>query len=444
MPRRIGPPEVEAQSEAGDELAREYERLLQLHLVSLLHGGPLSFCQLVYHAGGAFPTDVQSALATLVAIGEIIESGGYYSLRSLGKQPFALAGSLLQESMIREEEQTAVHASGLTQCIFADPHPADYDWRFTWASLAKLSRLLEAPIKHGARIASLGAPSLYLFLARQGTKVTLFDRSHSAISDLRGAGFTEALIEHDLFYPIPDKRLVFDVVMADPPWYPEFYRAFVLRASELLSDQGVMLLSVLPWLTRPSASQDRAEVLSFAGRMGFDLIQAIPRFLSYETPTFEKAALGRRGIDCGDWRKGDIFLLRHSKSRAPVLAEGPTLEEPEWDEFRFGTLKVKLRRRGEKTSQRFAARPIGGDVPILDTVSRRWPFRSAIDLWTSRNAAYSVEGLEPLRAALKMLEEGRDPEQVAHRVVLEHSLATEDEQTLVDLLRQLKRQMLEP
>lgn len=414
---------------------KEYERLLRLHILSLLSSRPVSFSEIVRNAGGAFPTDVRKTLHSLSTHGHVRLRGDRYSLARKRAQslfsPFSIRGN-----PIHENDQTVESRSARKTPVLADPHPADYDWRFTLQSMAKVSHLLKHAA-HGSKIALLGTPSLFLYLKQRGTDAVLFDRSQSLIADLYAAGFQRNLIRHDMFEPFHDIPRKFQVALADPPWYPEFFKAFTIRASELLSQEGLLLLSILPWLTRPSAISDRAEIINFASQVGFDLIEVSPQFFRYETPTFELAALNTQGIKCGDWRSGDLYAFRKVREHAESPQMSPVPGEAEWDEFRFGNLKVKLRHRDDKGQRGFHARPISGRAPVLQTVSRRWPLRSEIDLWTSGNVAYTVQGLRPLRAAFKMLQKGKTPDRVGHEVAVQYGLTRDNEQSLVQLLKEL-------
>ncbi len=421
---------------------KEYERLLRRHILSLLSSCPISFCEIVRNAGGAFPTDVRKSLHSLSTQGHVRLRGDRYSLARKRAQslvsPFSIRGN-----PIHRNDQTVERRSARKTPLLADPHPADYDWRFTLQSMAKVSQLLKHDA-HGSKIALLGTPSLFLYLMQRGADAVLFDRSQSLIADLRSAGFRRNLIRHDMFQPFHHRAGKFHLALADPPWYPEFFKAFTIRASELLSQEGLLLLSILPWLTRPSAISDRAEIIDFASRVGFDLIEVSPQFFRYKTPTFELAALSTQGIECGDWRSGDLYAFRKVREQTERPHVPPIPGEAQWDDFRFGNLKVKLRHRDDKAQRGFHARPITGRAPVLQTVSRRWPLRSEIDLWTSGNVAYTVEGLQPLRAAFKMLQKGKTPDRVGHQVAVQYALPKDHEQSLVQLLKELTEKRRHP
>jgi hypothetical protein len=113
-----------------------------------------------------------------------------------------------------------------------------------------------------------------------------------------------------MFDPLLEFKGKYDVVISDPPWYLPFYKASILRSAELLKEQGLLLISVPSWLTRPSAIKDRIEIMKFATNAGFDLNESAPGLLSYQCPKFEQIDLAMQGIYCGNWRQGDLFVFR--------------------------------------------------------------------------------------------------------------------------------------
>lgn len=412
-----------------------YRKLLEDHLLSILQEGPQELHELIKAAEGAFPLDVVEALDFLAMCGQITKRENVVQITAGAKARthphvgFTPIG-LLKANRDVEEEFSKLHKH------LSEPHPLDYDWRFTADSITRLTDILERDVKSNARIALLGTPTLHAFLARRGGQVTLFDRSKSLLNDLRKLGFSDNLVQHDLLIPFEDAYPAFDIAVADPPWYPEHYNAFILRAAELLRTGGVLLLSVLPWLTRPSAIEDRASTISNSLSAGFHLIQLIPCFLSYETPSYERATLRKHGLEYGSWRQGDLFLF-HYVNKAERSSASLVPEEEEWDEFLIGKVKVKLKRRMNAVAGRFSCKPVQGETPILDTVSRRDPLRSSIDLWTSRNAAYSVEGIDILREALSGLEHHRNAIQIADELAKKHSLSESNKQNLISVLNEL-------
>jgi hypothetical protein len=191
------------------------------------------------------------------------------------------------------------------------------------------------------------------------------------------------------------------MVIADPPWYLEFYRAFIFQASQLLKEDGVLALSVLPLLTRPSAVRDREEILQMATEAGFHLVSAEAGRLGYQTPAFERATFKTHGISSPNWRRGDLFLFqRIGAPRSVGRVRTAASVEGDWDTYQIGRSQIKVRRRAEHETCRFVATPLGRTGSVLESVSRRLPVRALIDVWSSNNAAYAIQGLHVLRAAL--------------------------------------------
>ena len=367
---------------SGDNTLDEaHTQRLHRHIVRALRIKPLTFCETIRVSAGAYPAEVQGALNVLVATEQVRETNGVFSVPGWAKPSLPEIDYSRQSSsdlVLRDKSRVSSRSSTAT---FADPHPADYDWRYTSASIVELKSRLGSIVERGGRIALFGATTLFLSLAVSTPHVVLFDRSASRLKDIESIGFKTGLIRHDLFDPIPDANREYDVVVADPPWYPEFHRAFILRSTQLLRDEGLLFLSVLPWLTRPSAIADRADIVKFALRSGFDLTEVVSGILGYESPKFERIALKKNRITCGDWRFGDLFVFRRINEPSPDLAIERPVDEPEWEEYRFGNRKIKVRLRPEHSTIRFCFAPATGISPIFEGVSRRSPFRSRIDLW---------------------------------------------------------------
>jgi hypothetical protein len=321
--------------------------------------------------------------------------------------------------------------------MFPEPHPADYDWRFTANASRALSEDIRASGKPN-RIALLGAPTLFHELCILGWDVTLFDRNPRTIEKLRQRWPVAALEQADLFSPPPQNIQPFDLVFADPPWYVDFYQAFILRGAQMLRDGGTLMLSVLPWLTRPEAVRDRAAVLSFAIEAGFDLRDCRSGAIGYESPRFEQEALATHGIKCHDWRFGDLYWFRKAADPPPTLALHPRSQvDYEWDTFEVGTQQIKLKHGLGLERGTFTCRPVAKAGSVFDSVSRRAPSRSRIDLWTSGNLAYTVTGAAVLRSVLLELQGGSTVADALEQCACEFTLTLNETATLQKLLREL-------
>jgi len=70
------------------------------------------------------------------------------------------------------------------------------------------------------------------------------------------------------------------VVVADPPWYPERIRVFLLAAARLTSPGATILLAQPAVATRPGVLPERAGILAFAHDTGLETIAIIPGALA--------------------------------------------------------------------------------------------------------------------------------------------------------------------
>ncbi len=409
-----------------DVSQRAYSERLEAFLENQLQGKTMPFLEIVCRAEGAYPTDVLKTLDSLVSRKRLEKHRELYGL--VGQKYGEGKG---YDRPIQLGENFPLNALNVSS-VFSNPHPADYDWRYTSKAKDELVKRLEPHIQCGAKVALFGAPTLLLSLHKLGMLATLFDVSSSTLADLEAAGITAGrMVCHDLFDRLPEFSRKFDVVVADPPWYVQFDEAFILRSSEILKQHGTLMLSVLPWLTRPSAIKDRSDIIAFAIKAGFCLGEVVPGAVSYQTPKFEQIALSMQGVHCGNWRVGDLFVFR--KVAETTLPNVPCpKDEPTWDEYRFGDIKVKLRRRVRTESGRLVVQSVSEEGPYLRTVSRRSPLRRKIDLWTSDNVAYSVSRPDIVRASLNMLQSGKDPKVVVEAVG--SSLSPSEKSMLLKLL----------
>lgn len=375
----------------------KYERALASRLSVLLKRGPVNLGSLISKSEGAYPTDVLAVLYKLQRAG---------NAKELQKDVWTSCESV---SLISETKGTDEISPWEDELKFPEPHPLDFDWRFSRHTLEYLEKT--AVISNAKTIAVLGAPTLFKYLADRGKDVHLFDRNQQITSYLKKAGY-EGVSTCDLFRFHSDSR--FDSVVADPPWYLDHYRAFIESARRLLNSGGNLLLSILPRLTRPLAESDRTEILEFTSERGFDLTSAEPGVLRYVSPLFEVEALKSEGLNLSAWRLGDLgtFALRerHVSEFKPEYLE----EDQPWRTFEVGRTVVKVKWKGiHSESVSFDCHNVsGGNGARFQSVSRRSPLRSTINVWTSRNVAMQVSRPDLACVALELMEKGHPSEEV--------------------------------
>ena len=272
------------------------------------------------------------------------------------------------------------------------PHPLDYAWHFSSDTADRLLRRLAALTEPGQRIGHLGTPTLH------GRAVSeLPDRTHVLI-DLDQRRIAAAphtaradAIQLDLLDPgLPD--LLFDLCIADPPWYPEHTGCFMNAAAIMLRPGGRLLLSFAGRLTRPRLEVDRAEIIAAAGGDALRLDQFEPSTCRYRTPPFEYQAFAAAGLRCipEAWRSGDLLTFSREESQPPARR---ILAHPRWLSIEVEQIPLHVRPDAPTHGSALISSLVDGDV--LQTVSRRAPVRSSVALWTSRNRVFASR--DPVR-----------------------------------------------
>lgn len=341
------------------------------------------------------------------------------------------ADRLLQELLSSPSGFEAAN-NGIVNSV-PDPHPLDFDWRFVEPSF----RYLEAEIcSHShSSIGIFGAPTLFLFLTDRGYDAALYDKNERLVQSLKGRGHLKVFVT-DLFDAVEIHER-YDVVVADPPWYRPDYLAFTRTAQSVIPVGGILLLSVLPRLTRPGASADRQQILSDAFLAGLDLVQVNRAALLYDSPPFEKKALAVENIHSGPWRRGDLFIFRRALRDSQLRAPDRTPDETSWNSYLIGRTVVRVKNSATNEGE-FSIRAASesGDLHF-HSVSRRSPTRGRIDLWTSQDLALTLTRSDCASELLKRLEKNGAADRALEEVSLKFNLSEAsqgDMRRLVNLL----------
>ncbi len=293
------------------------------------------------------------------------------------------------------------------------PHPLDYDWRFAPQTAESLSARCIELAPAGSEIVLLGAPSLVPPIVSAsghalGQGVTLIDGSAAMTRAVRQAFPGASVSCLDLVAgPEMARNRSAGVVMADPPWYPEYMTAFMWAAVRLCRPGGHVLMSLPAIGTRPGIEAQRAELLALVESWGLRFVRGDSAALTYLSPWFEQNAhhaAGLQGVPL-EWRRGDLAVFENISA---VQTPRPALpsEPDKWEEFAVGSTRIKLRIR---TENRFRDPTLLTIVPgdILPTASRRDDRRQRADVWTCGNRIFATRGVLLVRELL--LAAGSDP-----------------------------------
>lgn len=291
-------------------------------------------------------------------------------------------------------------SDGAPSRVGHEPHPLDYEWYFTQGTAEALASAMPA-----GSVLCLGVPTVAETLAALGRYSTLVDRNPLTLDEVTTRSRSVTVVEGDIPWTadVPSS----DLVVLDPPWYEWEFQQWLLFASECTNEGGHILMPLIPSLVRPSARAERSRLLDLAAGIG--RVATLPRSLRYETPLFEYEVLRRNGLPLSrPWRTADLLVVTVERPRAPTSWR---VSEPleRWATYVIDGQTVKVRTGGEDTLDRPA--PVVEEVPacpdlFFDSVSRRDPRRSLIDVWTSRNRVASSRDLAAARAVFEALASG--------------------------------------
>jgi hypothetical protein len=377
--------------------------------------GPHSFMRLAMCAQGLYPSDLATLLKEEVLSGGILFREGKYGLPSLGApKGLGSAGNLLE---------------------LPEPHPLDYDWRFTADTTERMALRILSETPGAGHIALVGTPSLINKIphGRSDCRVTLVDGNEELVTYLarqqQHPGLTCKYVDLTLGPAKLDEPS--NVVMCDPPWYVEYYAAFLAQAAVIAEIGATVFISLLPLCTRPESERDRQEIFNIAGSLGLTPYALEPGVLVYDIPPFERKSLALEGLSVTEaWRRGDLLVLqkvsapteqdmRRALERSNLARE----DRRQWREVLIGARKIKLRRAADDSNGRPELVRIERD-DLLPTVSRRYPGRERVDLWLWDNRVFGVTNGRAFWKALQIAA-GRDSlESALHRrhveIALEH------------------------
>ncbi len=330
----------------------------------------VTFSDLMLRLPAIYPTEVIAALGRLVMAGRL---------------PQDLAEQLRQQARCR------VPRVSDTRSLLPVPHPLDYEWRFTTdTARALLNRATDLTARDGD-ILLFGTPGVaaealtlpiarrLAFLAEDNAVTRRVINLNQATGAPLEIGFCNAGLPQNIA----------DAVLLDPPWYMDFIRPMLAAAAAACRLHGVVLLSVPPAATRPSARMDRAATLNFAFRLGLELIVDEPLELLYETPFFETNALAAAGLHPpARWRRGDLLIFR--KMRPALRPAAATSRQRDWVEVSVGRMRLFIKGVVADTGGLHGLIPIvSGNV--LTSVSRRDPRRRTATVWTSGNRIFRTD-----------------------------------------------------
>jgi hypothetical protein len=341
--------------------------------------GVTSFGTLLRRLPAVYPTEVLASLDRLASRGTIPAAVAYYA-----RQQASQNGG------------TAIEGRSLLPL----PHPLDFEWRFTPDAARALLDRAAGLTPAGGDLLLFGTPGLAVeaLTLPSGRRLAFLAENNSvtdrvvALNHATGSPIAIAFCNGGL------PRESADAVILDPPWYLDFVRPMLAAAAHACRSGGMVLISLAPFGTRPTAEADHRAAVAFGGRLGLDLVEHRELAIAYETPFFERNALAAAGLfPPPNWRRGDLVVFRKTRtpSRPPVSRGG---YRRDWTELCIGRMRLFLRVSGEAQSEQTSLISLIED-DILPTVSRRDPRRRLAQVWTSGNRIFRTENPQLLLEA---------------------------------------------
>ncbi|MDB1124698.1 hypothetical protein [Vibrio algarum] len=266
-----------------------------------------------------------------------------------------------------------------------DPHPLDYDWRFTQESTDKLLRTLD----NSKSALLLGTPSLAYKLIEEERNFTLIDRQ-----------FIENMpfqVNLDIGIALPiEKR--FDSIVIDAPWYPKDIIRWISWANKCLTPGGLIYTTIWPESTRPTASNEREQIFSWLRSWANFTIEE--ECMSYDQPPYETISkkFNSEFSEEKRWFHGGLLTIKpfQDVELAPKLNRCNS-----WQRYTIDHLQLAIRNDKENSE------PILGEIDgsygwIWPHISKRALGREDIGFWSSNNNASKLIGSEKLIIMLEV------------------------------------------
>jgi hypothetical protein len=398
-----------------DTATQVHQSAIEVLIACTANDSP-TFGELLARLPGVCPSDAAAALERLTAR-QVIDPAAAERLNPRGGLS-AVSGALL---------------AGHDDDVLPQPHPLDYDWRFTSDTARWLSDRCVQLSEQGDTIALLGMPTVLKAAAARphGRRWALLEASTATTAVLEKAA-PRAVLRCDLARDdLP--HLAARVVAADPPWYPDHTRVFLWAAAQI-SRIGATILIAQPGAgTRPGILAERSELLAYASDCGLTTARISSGTLEYACPPFERFVLERSGLAGAvppTWRRGDLIELRHTAARQP---ERPRLDDLQsWREVILDRARLRFRldpgRHESWPADPRLIQLVDGD--ILASVSRRNPARPRVAVWTGSNRVFGCRAPRLLAAIAGALA-GRSPAITAAEAALARPADTA-EQALIE------------
>lgn len=313
----------------------------------------------------------------------------------------------------RQSERTILESNyfaGLVNAVsnsLPEPGLVYSQWWFSESTYTRLARLLLHMTMKDTRVAFLGASTLGSVFSHCGdSSTTIIDVDEVLLMRVKSTADQSAqFVPRDISVPL-DASLKgrFEVVFSDPPWSRSGLKTFLVRSAEMLSPEGVLVISFPPVFTRPSIRTERRRLLRMAELLGLSFTTELAEFTEYSVPLFEYTAYREHGIELNrPWRKGDVLIFKRcTEATRPVDIPVDVCER--WDQYGYGGTRLFLRQNGAAGDGPARIFPVSGSSNfIYDSTSSRTRLWKHARLVSTRNRIADLSGTKQLASILPRL-----------------------------------------
>src|SRR5215469_3578264 len=238
-----------------------------------------------------------------------------------------------------------------------------------------------------------------------------------------------------------------DVVIMDPPWYIENYRAWLQSAVASCRVGGLIAVALPQVLTNRRSLPEREEILELLRFIG--PVEMMENVLTYVTPSFELAVLEADDLQfLRRWRRADLALVKVQSRCLPY--DFPGVQDIEWVYREVRGRVVRSCREPEHGSGLPVIGPTNPEMEHwltgstdprmeyrLTGVGRNYLWSSGANLVTSRGRAAAVLRWGALPRILNRLQKDDDCDLDSAVQAELPGVSAEDCKPLVDILRTL-------
>jgi len=265
-----------------------------------------------------------------------------------------------------------------------EPHPLDFDWRFTPETVQQFAEMIDE--REG--VLAVGAPSIARRFCQLGRKVALVDRQPIHFVD----NHSQIEVDWDA-----SKISGFRTAVVDPPWYPEHVRTWTAWSANCVGLGGQVFASIWPPNTRPTGENEFRGIIEWLE--SWSTVSLLSQYPRYELPIFEAEAR-KTGLEQDlsiSPRLGRLLKIQvRNLPTVPLI-----VKKEQWLRFVFNDYQLALRVHPTDYSEPIITSIPGVEHWLWPYVSRRAPGRDSIDIWSSRNEVALASGTGKLAEVLR-------------------------------------------